>query len=145
MRNLKVIIPVALAALTSLGAQANSGIAIQASTQVDCVPRPSIATLDKETVYENGKPAFTRLVTCSVADGQAVPMQSKFFGHLVAGPALNTYSFDWGGLQIPGPDGSFAVGVVEEDEDLSSVQNGSDGVRVTFKRGLSIGPFDTTK
>lgn len=131
MRYQKMIMAVTLAVLVSSGAHAASGLNVQAGSQVDCLPFPSVETLNKHTVYENGKPAFGGVVTCSVIEGQAVPKQSNFVGQLVAGSVPNTYSFVWEVLQLPGTDGSVRWSNAD-GELLTSATNGSERVRLTF-------------
>ncbi|NAP32514.1 hypothetical protein [Pseudomonas syringae] len=111
---------------------------IPAGTVVDCVPFPSIETLKKQTVYENGKPALGGVVTCSVIDGQPVPKESRFFGQLIAGPVPNSFSFAWKVLQLPG-NGSIKWSGADS-ELLSSIQTNNERLQLTFKRELRVAP-----
>lgn len=144
MRYQKIAMAVMLAVFVSSGAHAATVGNVKTGSQVDCLPFPSLEMLDKHTVFENGKPAFGGVVTCTVIEGQAVPKQSKFVGQLVTGSVRNTYSFVWEVLQLPDADGS-VLWSNADGELLSSVANGSERVRLTFKRGLNVNPAGETK
>lgn len=112
---------------------------IPAGAVVDCLPFPSIETLKTQTVYENGKPAFGGVVTCSVIDGQSVPRQARFVGQLVAGPVPNSFSFAWEVLQLPGNAGSIKWNSAD-GELLSFIQTDDERLQLTFNRALRVTP-----
>ena len=124
--------------LVSTAGNASAGLEIKAAAQVDCLPFPSVETLYNEITYVKGEMTTIRLVTCTVVEGQSIPAQSKFAGKLIAGPNPNTYSFVWDALQLPASRGlNQSTGI--EDEIASSGFQGSDLIRITFKKGLRVG------
>jgi hypothetical protein len=117
-------------------AETASSVTIPAGAVIDCLPYPSIETLKSETRYENGKPAFDGVVTCTVGDGQSVPKYSRFVGKLISGPVANSFAFAWEGLQYPGTD---SVKLTSADgELLYTLQTKEEHLKLTFKRALNV-------
>ncbi|MDU4254559.1 hypothetical protein [Pseudomonas sp.] len=116
-------------------AHADQLVNIAAGSVVECVPFPSVKTLDVETVFQGGKLASSSMVTCVVTKGQTVPMGSKFLGELVDGPAPNSYAFQWEALQVA--DGYSVRWSNAERDQPSSIQGNSGNLRLTFKLDLT--------
>lgn len=103
---------------------------------VVCTPSPSIETLNRITLYEDGKLLQTSRVSCFVTDHQALPKHSKFIGYQVAGPVPNSYTFVWAQLQFPR---GFSVRTDNSaNANLSTTAGDSGTLRITFENGLDI-------
>lgn len=127
-----------LAAATASNAQAEALVNIPAGSVIECIPFPSIKTLNEalseETAFQAGKLAMGHPVTCMVTKGQAVPMASKFVGQLVDGPVPTSYAFQWEVLEVP--DGYLVRWSNADRDQPSSVQGEGGHLRLTFKHGL---------
>lgn len=134
---MKLIYAVALSIIAGAAQAAETGPSLNVPTGavIDCLPVPSIETLNKGTVYVSGKPVLPARVTCTVSKGQSIPQHSQFVGRQVAGPVSNSYTFVWELMLLPG---GYSVRSENVGSAMFSTALGDSGhLRVTFDKNLS--------
>lgn len=116
--------------------QSNGALFISRGKSFDCLPFPSIKTLNENTVYENGKPAFGGMVVCEV---DVNDFKARLIGAVIAGPAYNSYSIVWNTLQFQSATGSFNWDA-SADALTTSESIQSEFLTITFNRDLVVDP-----